>query len=81
MSLSSCRVAQYRAEQIEYQNRRKKPLILGYSSKTKNENLPCQCMYCGDYLDKLTHEHANGDGFVNKDAIIKAGYIRFMGGK
>jgi hypothetical protein len=76
--LSASQVAQHKAEQIEYQNKRKKPLILGYSSKTKNENLPCQCMYCGKYLDKITEQHANDCGNCSKDEFIRAGYVRFI---
>lgn len=81
MSMSALRIAQCKAEQIEYQNNRRKPTHMRSKHKGTNQELfPCQCMICGEYLDLLTHAHANKHNYTDKKAIIKAGYIRFLGG-
>jgi ribosomal protein L44E len=80
MSITQRQVALHKCEQIEYQNKRK-PTHMQYKNKnTAQRWLPCQCMKCGEHLDLLTEVHANKCGFSSKEAIIKAGYIRFKVG-
>ena len=80
MSLTQRQVALHKCEQIEYQNRRKPTVIKNKFKKASQKWQSCQCMVCGEYLDMLTTPHAERHGYKTTAEIIKAGYIRFIGG-
>lgn len=56
---------------------RKKPNVALPQIKKKTRWCPGYCTICGEFMDIITHSHAQSHGYKDADAMIAAGKVRW----
>jgi len=64
-------------QQVVYDMERT-PARMYTGTKRPNSCSRCQCLACGAVLAAFTEPHAHKHGYENKEAMIKAGVIKWL---
>ena len=75
MNIDRKHVAYGKAEQIERENHRKKPLVM--RQKKPSRWRAGICSICGEYMTYISQDHAHKHGFDSADEMAKAGVMRW----
>jgi hypothetical protein len=76
MNIDRKHVAYGKAEQIERENHRKKPLVM--RQKKPSRWRAGVCKICGESFTYISQDHAHKHGFANADEMAQAGVVGWM---